>query len=296
MRMVLAVLAVVGLITTPVSLDAWGFEAHRFVMDRAIALLPMELRPLFERHRAAVVERSVDPDTWIAAGWEEEAPRHFLDVDTAGFGAYPFNELPRDYTAALAKFGAAKMREAGTLPWRAEEIHGALRRAFEAYGRQPSTFGQNAIIHFSAWLAHYTGDGHVPLHGVSNYDGQLTQQWGLHARWESIMFEQYRGQLMVAPKAIAPIRNPREFMFAALLRDTQLVPALLQSDKESIGTRDVYDAAYYEAFFKANKAVMEARLGDAIAATAAMIAGAWEAAGKPAVPANPPSVPQRRRR
>jgi hypothetical protein len=296
MRKMLVVLAAVGLIATPVSVDAWGFEAHKFVMDRAIALLPAELRPLFERHRAAVVERSIDPDTWITAGWEEEVPRHFLDMDTPGFGAYPFNELPRDYTAALAKFGAAKMREAGTLPWRTEEIYGALRRAFEAYGRQPSSFGQTAIVNFSAWLAHYTADGHVPLHGVSNYDGQLTQQWGLHARWESIMFEQYRRQLMVAPKAIPPIRNPREFIFNALLRDTQLVPALLQADRDAIGSRDVYDAAYYEAFFKANKAVMEARLGDSIAATAAMIAGAWDAAGKPAVPANPPSTPQRRRR
>jgi hypothetical protein len=296
MRKIIVMLAAVAAIAAPVSLDAWGFEAHKFVMDRAIGLLPVELRPLFERHRATVVERSVDPDTWIAAGWEEERPRHFLDMDSEGFGAYPFAALPRDYTTALAKFGAAKMREAGTLPWRTEEVFGSLRRSFEAYGRRPSVFAQNDIIMCSAWLAHYTADGHVPLHGVSNYDGQLTQQWGLHARWESIMFEQYHGQLTVVPRAIPPVRTPREFMFDALLRDTQLVPALLQTDKEAIGGRDVYDDTYYAAFFKANKPVMEARLGDSIAAVAAMITGAWEAAGKPAIPVNPPGAPQRRRR
>jgi hypothetical protein len=41
---------------------------------------------------------------------------------------------------------------------------------------------------------------------------------------------------------------------------------------------------------------MERRLDDSIAAVAAMIAGAWEAAGKPPVPVDPPVPPQRRRR
>ena len=296
MRRFLVLLAAAALLAAPASAHAWGFEAHKFVMDRAIALLPPELRPLFERHRAVVVERTIDPDTWIAAGWEAERPHHFLDIDSDGFGAYPFNELPRDYTAAVAKFGTARMREAGTLPWHTEEVYGSLRRAFEAYGRRPRAFAQGDIILFSAWLAHYVSDGHVPLHGVRNYDGQLTQQWGVHSRWESIMFERYRGQLAVSPGAIAPIRNPRDFMFSAVLRDTQLVPALLQSDRDAIGTRDVFDEAYYAAFFKANKPVMETRLNDSIAATAAMITGAWEAAGKPAIPLDPPTTPQRRRR
>jgi hypothetical protein len=283
------------LLAQPAPASAWGFEAHKFIMDRAITLLPPELKPLFEKHRAAVVERAIDPDTWITAGWEDEAPRHFVDLDAEGFGKYPFPELPHDYTAALAKFGAAKMRDAGTLPWRTEEMHGSLRRAFESYARR-GAFGQNDIIFFSAWIAHYVADGHVPLHSVSNYDGQLTQQWGVHARWESLMFERYRNRLAIAPTPAASIRNPREFMFDALLQGTQLVPALLQSDRDAIGNRDVFDDAYYEAFFKANKSVMERRLNESIAAVAAMITGAWEAAGKPAVSVTPPSTPQRRRR
>jgi hypothetical protein len=290
-----AAIVLLLLLAKPAPAHAWGFEAHKFIMDRAIALLPPELKPLFESRRAAVVERAIDPDSWITAGWQDEAPNHFVDMDAEGFGKYPFNELPRDYTAALAKFGAAKMRDAGTLPWRTEELYGSLRRAFDSYGRR-GAFGQNDIIFFSAWVSHYVADGHVPLHSVSNYDGQLTQQWGLHARWESLMFERFRDRLAVAPKPIAPIRNPRDFIFDTLLQGTQLVPALLQSDREAIGNRDVYDDAYYEAFFKANKAVMERRLNESITAVAAMIAGAWEAAGRPAVPLNPSSTPQRRRR
>jgi hypothetical protein len=293
-----AVCIVVVLLLLPTRAHAWGFSAHKFVVDRAIALLPPELRPFYEKHRSEVVERAIDPDTWIIAGWEEERPHHFVDMDSPGFGQYPFNELPRDFTAALAKFGAAKMRDAGTVPWTAEEVFGSLRRAFEAYPRR-GAFGPNAhldVILFSAWLAHYTSDAHVPLHGVSNYDGQLTQQWGLHARWEATLFERYIDRMTIAPKAMAPIRDPRMFLFNALLEDTQLVPALLKSDRDAIGDRDAYDDAYYQSFFAANRAVMERRLNDSIAAVAAMITGAWEAAGKPTVAVNLGPAPTQRRR
>jgi hypothetical protein len=287
-------IAMVFVLVVPRPALAWGYDAHRFIMDRAIALLPAELRPLFERRRAEIVERTVDPDVWIVAGWEDERPNHFVDMDTQGAGPYPFNGLPRDYTAALAKFGAARMRLIGTLPWRTEEMYGSLVRAFGEYPRVP--YAEDDIIRFSSWLAHYTGDGHVPLHAVTNYNGQLTDQVGVHSRWEATMFERYRDRLTIAPKPIAPIRNPRDYIFDQLLEDTKLVPALLQADRAAIGDRDVYDDAYYAAFFMAQRDTMEKRLDDSISAVAAMITGAWEAAGKPAIQLRQPQAPQRRRR
>jgi hypothetical protein len=291
----ITLLLLLALVCVPVPADAWGFEPHRFIMDRAIALLPVELRPLFEKHRAAAVERALDPDTWRTAGFEEEPKNHFVDLDWEGFGKYPFTGLPRDYAAAVAKFGRERIDEMGTLPWRTEEFHGNLRRAFEAYGRR-GAFGQFDIIFFSASLAHYVSDAHVPFHAVINYDGQLSGQHGIHARFESALFERYRDALSVAPKPIAPVTRPRDFIFDRLVEGTQLVPPILASDLAAIGTRDVYDEAYYKAFFAANKPVLERRLSEAIAAVAAMIAGAWEAAGRPPMPTDPPPPVQRRRR
>ena len=289
-------ISVISLLSCIDRLQAWGFDAHKLIMERAIALLPPELRPLYEAHRAALIERSIDPDTWRTAGFDhEEDSNHFLDFDWQGYGPYPFTALPRDYTAAVAKFGRSRIRENGTLPWRVEEIYGTLRRAFEDYARR-GAFGRNDIIFFSAWLTHYVSDAHVPFHAVINHDGQLTGQNGIHARFESTMFERYRDRLTIAPKPIAPIRNPRDFAWDTLLQSNRLVPAILKADLEAIGSRDEYDAAYYDAFFTANRTVLEQRLNDAIAATAAMITGAWEAAGKPAVPMNPPARPQRRSR
>lgn len=283
-------------VLVPAPAQAWGYDAHRFIMDRAIALLPAELRPMFERDRAAVVERAIDPDTWRNAGFDAvESPHHFLDIDWDGYGKFPFEGLPRDYAAAVEKHGKSRVDANGTMPWRTEEMYGNLRRAFEAYARR-GAFGRFDILHYAAWLAHYVSDAHVPFHAVINYDGQLTGQHGIHARFESFLFERYRDRLTVQPAAMAPIRNPRDFVFDRVIEGTQLVPPILESDLKAIGSRDVYDDAYYAAFFMANRNVMERRLGESIAAVAAMIAGAWETAGKPALPLEPPPQPQRRRR
>ncbi len=284
------------ILTVPVPAHAWGYEAHQFIMDRAIALLPAELRALFEANRAVLVERSIDPDTWQRAGFDAiESPNHFLNIDWEGYGKYPFAQLPRDLAAAIAKFGREQIERNGTLPWRAEEMHGNLRRAFQDYAKQ-GAFGRYAILQNSAWLAHYVSDAHQPLHSVVNYDGQLTGQRGVHVRWEAFLFERYRDQLNIAPKAIPPILNPRDFVFDRVVEGAQLAPAVLKADQDAIGSRDIYDNQYYTALMKTSRPILERRLNESIAAVAAMIAGAWEAAGKPAFPLNQSAPPQLRRR
>src|SRR5215210_7118158 len=128
-RLVAGVVVAAMIAGNPAGVGAWGFEGHRFIMARAINLLPAQLRPFFEANRAFVVERAIDPDLWRTAGWEEESSRHFVDMDA--FGAYPFSDLPHDYDAAVQKFGKEFVDKTGTLPWRAEEIYKKLVEAFQ---------------------------------------------------------------------------------------------------------------------------------------------------------------------
>lgn len=296
MRRLIVLLGVLAVAAMPTPTHAWGYEAHKAIMDRAIGLLPAELRPFFEQYRSTLVEHVIDPDLWQTAGFDsQESPNHFLDLDWEGYGKYPFSGLPRDYTAAVAKFGKQRIEQNGTVPWRVEEVYGNLRRAFEAYERR-GPFGRFDILFFSAWLTHYVSDAHVPFHAVFNYDGQLTGQHGIHTRFEAYLFERYREQWTIAPKAIASVKNPKDYIFDVVLQGTQLAPPILKSDLDAIGSRDEYDDAYYAAFFKDNRAVVERRLNESMAASAAMIAGAWEAAGKPAMALNPKPTVQRRRR
>lgn len=286
-----------ALVAVPSSSVAWGFDAHKFIADRMIALLPAELRPLFTERRAFIVERVIDPDLWRNVGWDEEPPNHYLDFDYEAFGAYPFDGLPRDYAAAVQKFGKTLVHQQGLLPWRTAEFYGRLQREFESLKRQPApAYAVDNIVLYSAVLAHYVSDGHVPLHAVVNHNGQLTGQEGLHSRWETELFERKRAALTVAPPAMKPVTNPRDFMFETLLASNRAAANVLESDLKAVEGREFYDDQYFEMFAKGTLPVLERRLNDSIAAVVAMIAGAWEQAGKPAIPAEASRTPRRIRR
>ena len=271
------------LLVIPQSAAAWGFDAHKFIAEQMIALLPPELQPLFQHRKSYIIERSIDPDLWRTVGWETEDPHHFLDMDY--FGKYPFAELPRAYDEAVQKYGKNVIHEQGLLPWRTQEIYGHVRRGFEGLTREPpSTYAQDDIVLFSAILAHYVGDGHVPLHSIINYDGQRTGQNGVHGRWEGELFERYRSRLKIAPAPPQPVTDPRAFMFDVLLASNRLSDAVLEADRKAVVGREFYDDRYFEAFAKDQLSVVERRLNDAITAVASLVIGAWEQAGKPAVP------------
>jgi hypothetical protein len=270
---------------------AWGFEAHRFIAERAIDLLPAEIRPYFVTHRAFIAEHAIDPDLWRTAGFADEPPQHFLDLDA--FGPPPFDALPRDREQAIAKFGREMIQKNGLLPWRVEEMHGRMVRAFtDVKAQRP--YGRDNVKYLSAVIAHYVSDAHVPLHAVVNYDGQLTNQHGIHSRFESALFERYRARLTIEPPAMRLTGTPRDFIFETLIVSASLVDPILAADREAIGTGEVYDGAYFDRFFSTTKPVVERRLSEAIAATAAVITHAWEAAGKPSMDDVP--RPERRRR
>jgi hypothetical protein len=287
----------IGLLTAilfvPSSASAWGFEAHKFIVSRAIDVLPEPLRPFFNANRAFIVERSIDPDLWRGAGFSEEPPNHFLDFDA--YGTFPFGDLPRDYDAALKKHGIAKLKQNGLVPWRTQEMAGRLIRGFEALHKN-GPYAYNDIRFFSAIIGHYVADAHVPFHAVLNYNGQLTGQTGIHNRWEDELFIRYQKELVIRPGNLASIPNERDYVFDTLLDSSQLADDILAADKKAIGARDVYDDQYFETLFAETRPILEKRLNDAITAVASMITSAWEHAGKPALPANPPPrTPQRRR-
>jgi hypothetical protein len=112
---------------------AWGFAGHRYIMRRAIDLLPAGIKPFFVEHRDEIVVRVIDPDLWRNIGWEDD-PNHFVNFGAAEFGPYPFTALPREYGAALEKFGMATLKRQGMLPWHEGRLflqdlrHGSLCR------------------------------------------------------------------------------------------------------------------------------------------------------------------------
>ncbi|OLC50275.1 MAG: hypothetical protein AUH43_05555, partial [Acidobacteria bacterium 13_1_40CM_65_14] len=235
----------------------------------------------FDHYRDEIVVRAIDPDLWRNVGWDEE-PHHFMNFGAPELGDYPFTALPRELGAAIEKFGMATLRRDGMLPWRAQELFGNLRRTFEGFKRG-SQYGPSDLILFSAALGHYIQDAHQPFHASNNYDGQLTGNNGIHARFERDLIEKFLSRLSVRPAAPRAVTNARDFAFDALLASYRLVDPLLKADSEAIAGKDTYDDAYFEKFFTKVKPILEQRLAEAISATAGLIIGAWDAAGKPAL-------------
>jgi hypothetical protein len=261
---------------------AWGFAAHQFIMGEVIPRLPAEIRPFFQANRTYLVEHVVDPDLWRTAGWEEEPRRHFLDMDA--YGPYPFTDLPHDEAEAVAQRGREFVDRNGLLPWRAEEIYGNLVAAF----RQDAPYARENLKFFAAVMTHYVSDANVPFHAATNYDGQLTGQWGIHARFESELFERNRTRLRLPAIAVHPVPSPREAMFGILTESFSLVDPILAADRTAVAGREFYDDGYFAALFRGAGPILERRLASSIAGAASFITAAWIEAGRPAVPVSVP--------
>jgi hypothetical protein len=277
MRRVVVALAVAGMLGA-VPAGAWGGGGHRVILDRAIDLLPPALRAVFDTDRASLLAHASDPDLWRIAGFEEEAPRHFLDMDA--YGPPPFSSLPRELGAALEKYGPETVTRNGLLPWRAAEMRGRLTRAFEAH-RNGQRYGLSNALYLTAVLAHYVADAYQPFHAVLNYDGQLTGQHGIHARFEDELPVRFASRLTYAPAAPRPILETRDAVFEALRSGANLAEGLLAADRRAADGRTEYDDGYFNAFFAEAKPVLEQRTSEAITSVAGVILGAWEDAGKP---------------
>ena len=279
----------------PAPAFAWGAVAHRYIMRRAIELLPPEIKPFFEHNRDELVLRANDPDLWRVAGFEDEPPNHQIDFGVNDYGPYPFVALPRDYDAAVEKFGVATVRRHGLLPWRVMEEVGNLRRMFQGFGRNQLYVEGNAVL-FASTLAHYIQDGYQPLHVHNNYDGQLSGQNGLHSRFEAELFERFESRMTINPAPARAVTSSRDFIFEVAMASYQLVPKILEADKDAIAGQDAYDDAYFEKFFTSIKPVIEQQLSAAITGTASAIVTAWTQAGKPALRVGIPRTVQKVRK
>jgi hypothetical protein len=103
---------------------------------------------------------------------------------------------------------------------------------------------RDSILFYATDLAHYIQDAHVPLHTTINYDGQLTDQKGLHSLWESVVPElTLDGFDLKAQKKARYIQNKEERIWDAVRRSFSLVPGVLEKEKEA--SKDFTDSTKY---------------------------------------------------
>ena len=218
-----------------------------------------------------------------------EGPRHYIDIDH--YGKYPYEALPRKWSDAVAKFGEDSLREYGIVPWNVQFMLQHLTNAFKE-----KDFSK--IMKASAEIGHYIADAHVPLHTNSNHDGQLTQQKGIHAFWESRVPE------LLAEKEFdffigkaEYIKNPGDFIWQRVLESAKASDSVLTMEKELTKqfpsdqkyafenrnglTIRQYSSAFTIAFNKKMNGMIERRMRQSIYAVASFWYTAWVNAGQP---------------
>jgi len=289
------------LLLAPVSVDAWGMDVHRWITGRALTALPEPLKAYYATRAQMVVEHSVDPDLWRVVNLRtdrgDEDPNHFLDIDGLD-EPRPFTGVPRDWDAYVARYGLERANKMGRLPWRTEELYKLVVSRFQDAVKNPQGYGLENAVYASAVLAHYIEDAHQPFHSVANYDGQLTNQRGVHSRFETALPLRNRAVLTraLAPAKIYAISNVKEFVFDTLIANEAMVAGILDADRRAADGREFYDDIYFAAFFKSTRPVLERRMSDAASAVASVIVSAWTEGGKPPLPLKQVTTPARIRR
>ena len=139
-------------------------------------------------------------------------------------------------------------------------------------------------------------DAVVPCHATANYDGQMTNQRGIHGRFETELALRNVSSLTLAPVTIHAIGNVRDFVFDALVESQSLVAPVLQADRRAAESREFYDDGYFTAFAQGAKPILERRMSGASSAVASAIVSAWEQAGRPPLPVDRKKTPSRIRR
>lgn len=205
-------------------------------------------------------------------GDRAEGPRHFLDIDI--YGPYPFVELPHDYDEAVEKFGVEAVTKRGLATWRIADYTQLLSEAMKSGDAEK-------IVGAAGALAHYIEDIHMPLHVVKNYNGQLTNQHGVHQRFEDDMVDAYAEQIHLSPKMASELEDPLEAAFDIVLDSYVYADNLLHADRRAKLGEDTYGASYLEKLFRFSGWIAVQRMNDAATATASYWYTAWLRAGKP---------------
>lgn len=265
----------------------WGFFAHRKINYVAVFTLPPPLLSFYKDNLTFITEEAVTPDR-RRHSVKEEAPRHFIDLDLYGDSAV--YTLPRKWEDLIRIYSRDTLSEYGILPWHIASQAEQLTKAFRErdYSR---------ILRLSADLGHYIGDAHVPLHTTSNYNGQKTNQQGIHAFWESrlpeLFYAQYdlvtgRAEYMddISEAVWAAIRESNNAVDSVLAFERQLSDQFPADNKFSFEERGnsvqrTYSVAYSEAYNKMLGAQVEKRFRKAVKLTGNIWYTCWVNAGQP---------------
>ena len=269
------------------SLSSWGFFAHYHINRLAVFILPKAMAGFYKSNIEYITEHAISADKRRYVD-STEAPRHYLNADH--YGKAPFKNIPQNWDDAVFKYTADTLDKYGTVPWVIQYNYYKLVKAFKDHDT-------TAILNTSANLGHYVADAHVPLHLTQNYNGQLTNQTGIHALWESRLPQLFGDRYNCYAGRARYIQDPLKEAFLicrtsfnsvdSVLRFERILDKSFPANKKyqmvQHGSKAVkdYSVAYAKAYQTMLKGMVERRMRSAILAVGSYWYSAWVDAGQP---------------
>ncbi len=240
------------------------------VNARAVENLPEPLRSYFRARRMFLVEHASDPDR-LARENAKERPHHYTEVEA--YDSFAFRAFRRQFVDERRGPTPFQLGH-GDSVWQIERF--TLKLAAALRSRRWADADDAAVF-----AAHYACDLTQPLHTVMNYDGQLTYQRGIHARFESALVDARGSRWNLEPRPALNEPDLRARIFAELVASYNYRNIIFAADHIAAFDHSYQDPEYLASFFNLTELMARKRLRAAAAFVSSLWYTAWVRAGRP---------------
>lgn len=227
------------LLVSIIFIYGWGANGHKIINRRSTISFPQAMS--FLKWADSLAAHASDAD-YRRSGDPNEAPRHYIDIDD-----YPefiaTGRIPQDLDSLIAIHGSAFVYDKGILPFSIMATTDSIKKYFQLRNFQ------KAMLQ-AADLGHYVGDGHMPLHITRNYNGQYTNQYGVHSRYETQLINRDSGNIIYNFEDAVYISNINQFVFNFLYDNYRYVDSVLKYDSIAHAADPSYNSTYYQIYWQ----------------------------------------------
>lgn len=272
----------IGIVSTSL-VSKWGFQGHRTINRMAVFSLPKEIFTFYKSNLEYITNESTKPDSRRYVD-KKEGAGHFIDLEFYDNDSL-LNKRWNDIKIMIPEDSLYKH---GILPWRIIQFKYLLQHAFEEKDYEE-------ILKYSAELGHYLADAHVPLHTTKNYNGQFTNQKGIHALWETLIVKEILNDIPFFSGKAEYIPNIQTQIKQIILESHSCVSTVLEEEKRLTNEEKIikykfeksnlnhvnYSSEFIRAYDKRLNGMVTKRMLSSIRTISSFWYTAWVDAGQP---------------
>ena len=266
--------ALAGILAASPAAMAWGTNGDKLIANKAVDVLPDEIRSYFEANRGYLMQHVNDP---FEAAQKNPLLGRNAYIRFEHYGTFPYSTLPRVYKVAVEKFGKRTLDSFGLLPWSVGLYSQKLTEAMRSHNWDEARDA-------AAQLAYYVAEAHDPFNTTMNFDGHLSGQQGVDDRFDTSLVDRYSQFFYVRPNQAVYIHDATDHAFEMCLDAHSWLENILLTDRRTRQGLSDYTDEYYDRFYSQAGAVLVRQITDASTDVASYWMTAWINAGRPQLP------------